>query len=128
LSDWLGPTYFNEEVQVDVGSPVRILRQSDKARVRNHFVNSILPQGIVEDITGEIATVRVEDNHGRKVIVRTPGGQEVSVSGHELRRCATCEGASSADLLDPFGGADLHRAHRKLLKKVITKPEPCPCT
>ena len=103
---------------MDTGSTVRILRQGDKARVRNHFANSMLVQGVVESITGEVAQVRVRENSGRQVVVRTPDGSQLSLPGHELRRCPTWE---AANLVDPYGGADMNRANRKLLNKVCVR-------
>ena len=42
VSDWLGPKYFNEEVKVVLGSPIRLLKSSDTAKFRNGFTNTSL--------------------------------------------------------------------------------------
>ena len=42
VSDWLGPFYFNEEMEVTRGSPVRLLKKTDHSSFRNNFKNSSL--------------------------------------------------------------------------------------
>jgi len=51
VSDWLGPKYFNEEVPVKLGSPIRLLKTEDKAKFRNGFANTTLGKCLYLQLT-----------------------------------------------------------------------------
>ena len=42
VSDWLGPDYFDDEVDVVSGCPVRVLKITDKAKFRNSYEHTCL--------------------------------------------------------------------------------------
>ena len=68
--EWLGPYYFNEEIPIIAGSPVRIITQQDRARFRNGSKYSALVRGTVSAAGSDFCEVSVEERFGLKVTLK----------------------------------------------------------
>ena len=67
VTEWLGPSYFNEEVPIVAGCPVRIMRDKDPAAFRNTYKYSNMVRGTVTVVGADYSEVSVEESFGLKV-------------------------------------------------------------
>jgi len=88
VAEWLGPTYFDEEVPLVTGCPVRILREQDKVTFRNPYKYSALVRGKVNVVGNDYCEISVREKFGLKVVIRNREGAEQVLSCGELRRNA----------------------------------------
>jgi len=142
VSDWLGPKYFNDDVDLTSGCRVRLLKQTDKAKFRNSYEHTCLGmscvsayththmtthvstpaqyahvrvvQGTAKHIGSDELELTVRQNWGLRVVVRTAQGAEKVCWGHELHRCSD----NPHSVLDPYGAHEYHKWNRKKLRKL----------
>ena len=124
VSDWLGPQYFNEEVEVVSGSPIRLLKDSDQAKFRNGYTHTTLVQGVVTKLGSNECEVEVRENWGLHVVIMDQAGLEKVIWGQELERCS--KNPHNRD--DPYAARNYHKwNHRELqgVKQGTVVAYPC---
>jgi len=114
VSDWLGPHYFNEEVEVVSSSPIRLLKATDTAKFRNGYTNTTLVQGVVTKLGISECEIEVRENWGLRVVVINQTGAEQVVWGQELERCS--KNPHNRD--DPYSARNYHKYNQRELQGV----------
>ena len=114
VSDWLGPRYFNAEVEVVTSSPIRLLKATDTAKFRNGYTNSSLVEGLVTKLGTSECEIEVRENWGVRVVVINQTGAEEVVWGQELERCSK----NPHNREDPYSARNHHKYNQRVLQGV----------
>ena len=88
VSEWLGPSYFDEELPITRGCQVRILREADPAKFRNAYKYTKIVGGNVNLVGTDFAEVSVREKFGLKVVIKNRAGEEQVLHCGELKQCA----------------------------------------
>lgn len=87
VTQWLGPSYFNEVLPLIAGEQVRILRGSDPAKFRNAHNKTGLVRGTITVVGTEDVEVTVREKFGLRVMIRNSVGAEQVLECGQLRQC-----------------------------------------
>ena len=105
VSDWL-PGVFDDEKDVKIGDPVRLLSQGDNSSRRNRFQWGNLVTGIVVPAPDEQSDdkdhfyVQVQETLTKQFVIMGTEGVEVKLLGHNL--ILGDKLTSQPDVTDPY--------------------------